>query len=308
MSGLQDARARVRATGTAKSFGNLARSHDWAVRSDSESNGDSLRSGPAVAARRIRDISPARGDGNEHGGDNLGSAISDSGSVQNGERFWSVVSRTFISNGDLDRALALSSDLVSTRLPVKSESDGSIRLGAVRMLDIITHPSPGVRMPATLVVITISLFILLIDPSDWVGEVKGALAVLVPFFIYWLKQRQDAKKHAKKEADKTADALLRFTSDKEERLEESARALREEERTFMHNQMELSRRRGHVLARGYMAVELANDRLIELLRANKIEVPGSLLTYQTRAMILGELKELEAEGKQKSGDTDGLTG
>ena len=42
-------------------------------------------------------------------------------------------------------------------------------------------------------------------------------------------------------------------------------------------------------------MEMANDRLIQLLRDNKIEVPEEYSGYKTRGIILAELKELERE-------------
>lgn len=150
-------------------------------------------------------------------------------------------------------------------------------------------------MPPLGVVLVLSICLLLIDPGDWIGEIKGALAVLVPVLLYWWKQKRDDRDKERDEAHETADSILRFSSEKEKRLEERDSLLRAEEREFMHRQMELSRQRGHILARGYMAVELANDRLIELLRKKNVEIPETLLSYQTRAMILTELKELETK-------------
>ena len=234
----------------------------------------------------------------------MGGVVPDSRINASREHFNEVVSRTCLNNVELDRALALSGNLISHSLTDKSARHGVFYVGAVRMLDFITHPSPGVRMPVTVVVITISLGLLFINPSDWVGEVKGALAVLVPVLLYWWKQKREREEKEDLEQHETHESILNYNADKERRLEDRATALRLEERQFMHSQMELSRRRGHILARGYMAVEMANDRLIELLRDNKVDVPKSLLTYQTRALILGELKELKMESKSNQAESE----
>lgn len=277
--------------------GDLARAHGWPSGGNTEPHGHSLRRRAAAAARRVRDISITGGDGDERGRERLGLDVLDRGNDQAGEYFYRVLCRTYFDNHDLDRALALSVSLIPDSLTVKPSRDGSFRLGLMRVVDFVAYPPPGVirGMPPLGVVLVLSICLLLIDPGDWIGEIKGALAVLVPVLLYWWKQKRDDRDKERDEAHETADSILRFSSEKEKRLEERDSLLRAEEREFMHRQMELSRQRGHILARGYMAVELANDRLIELLRKKNVEIPETLLSYQTRAMILTELKELETK-------------
>lgn len=287
-------------------IGDLARAHVRPGGSDIESHGNSLRRRVTAAARRVRDLSITRGNGDELGGEYLGLDVHDLRIIQDRDRFNALLCRTNWGNDDLNRALALSVSLIPDSLSVKPARHGSFNLGVLRLLDFISYPPSGVirgMPPLGVVVLVLSALLLLVDPSDWVGEIKGALAVLVPVLLYWWKQRRDELAKRQEDAHETADSILRFSSEKEKRLEERASSLREEEREFMHQQMKLSRARGHVLARGYMAVEMANDRLIELLREKNIEVPQALLTYKTRAMVLSELKELEAQsGPQPTPD------
>jgi CRP-like cAMP-binding protein len=136
---------------------------------------------------------------------------------------------------------------------------------------------------------------LLLNPDDYVGEIKGIITASSVYVLYWLSQR--SKRRAKEDAQQhqTTEEVFKFSADKEKRLDERESRLRQEEREFAHTQIRLSRKRGHILARGYMAMEMANDRLIELLRTHDIDVPAVLLTQQTRAQVLGELKEVEDE-------------
>lgn len=265
-----------------------------ASRNDLGSNSDGLRSGFATATRRVRDL-PSKGRNGDNGRrDNVGSHVYDSGDLENRQYFMEFLSRTYLDNDDLNRALVISSGVVRPRITTESSRHSLIRLGIVRFLDFVSDTSQGVIMPS-FVGVMLFVGLLILDPTDWIGEVKGALAVLVPVLLYYWKARRDDKSRTEVATHTTTDSILKYSADKDKQLEERASALREEERTFMHNQMDLSRRRGHILARGYMAVELANDRLIELLRDNNVEIPETLLTYRTRTMILGELKEIESD-------------
>jgi hypothetical protein len=198
--------------------------------------------------------------------------------------------------------------VISIGLTDESPSDSALRLGLVRGLDFISHSSKGVGrgMPLFLVAFVLSVALLLIEPSDYLGELKGILAVLVPLGLYWLSQRN--KRRSKEDAAQHSltDEFLRLSADKEKRLDEGVRLLRQEEREFAHSQIALSRERGHILARAYMSVWMKSEELIQLLHENKIEVPRRLLTQETHAQVLGELKEVEdrqagiAEGRDRA--------
>lgn len=214
--------------------------------------------------------------------------------LENNEHFKELVQRAGLVDSIIDRDAAF----LSTRLTAVPSNDNAKRLGHVRDLDTLSHSPKGVGrgMPPLIVsLFTVSAVMLLINPSDYVGEVKGILAVLVPLGLYWLSQRNKRKAKEFAQQHQTAEEAFKFSADKEKRLEERESKLRQEERDFMHTQISLSRRRGHILARGYMSMEMANDRLIELLRAHDIDIPPTLLTQQTRAQVLGELKEVEDE-------------
>lgn len=270
------------------------RAGDGPVGSNTNAHYDRLRSRVAAAARRVRHLPLSGRNGDDVERYDLGNNVRSSGREPTNDYFMGVLSRTYWFNHDLDRALALSGNFVSLSVSVKPSRFRVVGMDSVRVLDALPNSSSGLRMPVfPLVLAALSLVFLLISPGDWVGEIKGALAVLVPVFVFYLKQKYDQRNKAKQESHDTVDGILKYSSDKEKRLEERSSALRQEERAFMHGQMELSRRRGHILGRGYMAIEFANDRLIELLRDNNIEIPPQYLTYQTRSMILGELKELE---------------
>lgn len=282
--------------GTKAIAGNLACPDRWSGRNHSGAFGDGIRRGTAAAARGVRHLSVTRADSDNLEPELVGLDIHDRRLLQDRGGFEAFISSSCLDDRDLNRALALSVNVIPDSLTVKSSGHGSLYVNALRILDVVSNPPQGVTrgMPPVGVVAVLAVLILLIEPSDWIGELKGALAVLVPVLLYWWKKKGDERSAAKAEAHETADSILRFSGEKEKRLEERASQLRVEEREFMHRQMELSRRRSHILARGYMAVELANDRLIEMLRERGIDVPQITLTYKTRAMILSELKELES--------------
>lgn len=147
--------------------------------------------------------------------------------------------------------------------------------------------------PFILAVFLMSVALLLITPGDYLGEIKGILAVLIPLALYWLSQRSKRRSKEASERHSLTDEFLRLSADKEKRLEEGVRLLRQEEREFAHSQIALSRERGHILARAYMSIWMKSEELIQILHDNNIEIPRHLLTQQTHAQVLGELKEVE---------------
>ncbi len=278
--------------------GNLARAHGRPGGSISESNGRSLRSRAAAATGRVHDLSRARADGLKLQRSGLGNDLSNDRQFETNERFIELLQRAHLVDGAINGGVAVPLPLVSIGLTDEPPGDSALRPGVIRSLDFISHSSKGVGrgMPPFLAAfVVISATLLLIDPGDYLGEIKGILAVLVPLGLYWLSQRNKRLSRQSAEQHQTTEEVFKFSADKEKRLEERESKLRQEERDFMHTQISLSRRRGHILARGYMSMEMANDRLIELLRDHDIDIPQTLLTQQTRAQVLGELKEVEDE-------------
>lgn len=276
----------------------LARAHGWSSGGNTEPDRYSLRHRAAAAARRVHDLSRARANGNHFQRVDVGNGLLTDRELKTDQRYLELVQRAHLDDITINWGMVLPSSFVRARLAAQSSSGFVIGLCHVRGLDSISDSPKGLGrgMPPLMIVFFImSAVVLLIEPSDYVGEIKGILAVLVPLGLYWLSQRSKRKAKEEAQANKTSDKVFEFSADKEKRLEERESKLRQEEREFMHGQIELSRRRGHILARGYMAMEMANDRLVQLLIDNQIEVPSLLLTQRTRAQVLGELKEVEDE-------------
>lgn len=283
--------------GTKAAIRDLGSAYSRPSGSNTEPNGHVLRSRATVAAGRVHDLSRSRANSVNAQRVGMGSDFLAGWGLEVDSRFNELLQRAHLVDNAIDRGVALPGPLIRSGLTVESSSDSVTSLGYVRSLDLISHSSKGVGrgMPPFIFALTLSTAILLIDPSDYMGEIKGILAVLVPLALYWLSQRSRRKTKEATLQHSTTEEVFKFSSEKEKRLEDRESKLRQEEREFMHSQMELSRRRGHILARGYMSMEMANDRLIQLLRESDIEIPLELLTQKTRAQILLELKEVEDE-------------
>lgn len=147
--------------------------------------------------------------------------------------------------------------------------------------------------PFILAVFLILAALLLISPGDYIGEIKGIISASTAFALYLLSQRSRRKRAEEAQRKQGNKDLYDYTADKEKRLEERDSRLRQEEREFAHSQIALSRERGHILARAYMSIWMKSEELIQLLHDNHVEVPRRLLTQETHAQVLGELKEVE---------------
>lgn len=286
--------------------GDLARAHGRPGGSVSERHSDGLRGRVTAAAGRVHDLSRARANGLKFQRVDLGVGLLNDWQLKNDERFMELLQRAHLVNGTINGGMAVPLPFVSIGLTDESPSGSAFGLGFVRGLDFISHSSKGVGrgMPSFLVAFVLSVALLLIEPGDYLGEIKGILAVLVPLGLYWLSQRN--KRRSKEDAAQHSltDEFLRLSADKEKRLDEGVRLLRQEEREFAHSQIALSRERGHILARAYMSVWMKSEELIQLLHDHDIEVPRQLLTQETHAQVLGELKEVE---DRQAGLTDGIT-
>jgi len=227
----------------------------------------------------------------------LGLDLLDDRNFENDRRFIQLLQGAHLVDTTINRGVVVPMPLISARLTFESPSDSSLRLGHLRGLDALSYSPKGVGrgMPPFILALMVSAgaVILLINPSDYIGEIKGIITASSVYVLYWLSQRSKRKEQQSEQNHQTAEEVFKFSTDKERRLEERESKLRQEEREFMHGQIELSRQRGHILARGYMALEMANDQLIEILQKKNIEVPTILLTQTTRAQVLGELKEVE---------------
>lgn len=279
--------------------------HSYGANGDRSGRADGgVRSGAAAARRRILPVPDARSISGGFQREDLGKPAAVISDVEAREHFNQLISAARLDNHAGLRSVVIPRGVVPLGLSGESESVRLLSIEFERGLDAISDSTQGVTrgMPLVIIATGFSLIILLINPGDWIGELKGALAVLVPVLLYWLKQRRANQTRKQEEMGKTSDSLLRFSSDKEKRLEERESKLRQEEREFNHRQIELSRRRGHILARGYMAFEMANARLIQLLQDNKIDVPPILFVARTREQVLGELKAIEDE--QNASDID----
>jgi hypothetical protein len=235
----------------------------------------------------------------------MGVDLPDDRQFENDERFSELLQRAHLVDGAINGGVVVPLSFVSIGLTDEPPRDSALRLGLVRGLDFIPHSPKGVGrgMPPFLVAFVLSAALLLIEPGDYLGEIKGILAVLVPLGLYWLSQR--SKRRSKEDAAQhnLTDEFLRLSADKEKRLDEGVRLLRQEEREFAHSQIALSRERGHILARAYMSVWMKSEELIQLLHDHDIEVPRRLLTQETHAQVLGELKEVE---ERQAGITGGV--
>lgn len=288
--------------------GDLARTHPWPSGGHTESDGRSLRRGADAAARRVHDLSRSRANGLKSQRVDLGTDVLNRREFQTSEHFNELVRRAHLVDSAIDRDVVVPMPFLSTGLTVESPSDSAFRLGHVRGLDTLSYSTKGVGrgMPPFILALMVSAgaLLLLITPGDYLGELKGILAVLIPLALYWLSQR--SKRRSKEAADQHSltDEFLRLSADKEKRLEEGVRLLRKEEREFAHSQIALSRERGHILARAYMSIWMKSEELIQILHDHNIEVPRRLLTQETHAQVLGELKEVE---DRQAGITEGGT-
>ena len=274
---------------------NLARSRSRPSGSIPESYGNGIWRRAAAAAGRVHDLSRARANGVKLQRVDLGDDLPDDRQLENDKRFIELLQRAHLDDGAINGGVALPLPFVSIGLTDESPRDSALRLDSIRSLDLISHSSKGVGrgMPPFVVAFFLAAALLLIDPGDYLGEIKGILAVLVPLGLYWLSQRSKRQSKVDAAQHSLTDEFLRLSADKEKRLDEGARLLRQEEREFAHSQIALSRERGHILARAYMSVWMKSEELIQLLHDHDVEVPRRLLTQETHAQVLGELKEVE---------------
>lgn len=285
--------------------GDLARAHVRPSGNISEPHGNGVWRRAAAAAGRVHDLSRARANGLKLQRVDVGADLPDDRQLENDKRFMELLQRAHLVDGAINRGVAVPLPFVSIGLTDESPSDSALRLGIVRSLDFISHSSKGVGrgMPPFLVAFVLSVALLLIEPGDYLGEIKGILAVLVPLGLYWLSQRSKRRNKEDAAHHSLTDEFLRLSADKEKRLDEGVRLLRQEEREFAHSQIALSRERGHILARAYMSAWMKSEELIQLLHDKDIEVPRHLLTQETHAQVLGELKEVE---ERQAGITEGI--
>jgi len=225
----------------------------------------------------------------------LGSDFFDCGTDKGIECVCRPLSRQSDPDNVVHRTLGVSMGLLSCRQFVGIMDTPRMRpffLDTRRVVDVISNQQ-GIRMPPVYLLAAVGSTIFLLISGDWWGEIRGAVAIAIPLILYILRERARQKRNSQMEQLQTTDSYLKLTGDRERRLEERESRLREDEREFFLQQLAISRSRSHVLAGGYMAMELACDRLIEVLREHEIEIPNEIMAQRTRGRVLNQLQVLE---------------
>lgn len=179
-----------------------------------------------------------------------------------------------------------------------------------RVLDLVPYPKNALNtiLPTSVILLVVELILAFLFSLDWAGIFVNAAVTLsvasVPLVLYLLKDRSEKRIKEKAMHELTGEGVLKLAQNERDRIDSAAQHLRSEERAFIQRQLNrtnaletLSRKRSHLFANVFTAMELANTQLIELLEANKISVPPTLRPTHLRETLWKQLDILiEQEG------------
>lgn len=131
--------------------------------------------------------------------------------------------------------------------------------------------------------------------SGWSALLPGIVAPSVTIAALMLREYFQRRKSVVASLDRVSE----LTSDERKTLQDEYARLRKEEREHMEHVVagytriaEIARKRSHILANGYMALQLAHQNAVQMLLAQGVEVPETLQMRTAAADLLARLEEI----------------